>query len=349
MEKVLLGMSGGVDSSVAAFLLKKQGYDVIGVTMKLFNDTNSNAVADAQKVCEYLNIPHYVINLIDEFKTYVIDNFVCEYSKCHTPNPCVECNKYLKFGIMYKKAQELGCNYIATGHYAKIEYDDKFQKKVLKKSNSFLKDQTYFLYNLKEELLDHILFPLGEFESKNEIRKIAIDNNLPVANKPDSEDICFIPNGDYKYFLENKANFKGSVGNIVNKNGDILGKHSGLYQYTIGQRKGLGISNETPLYVVGFNNSKSELIVGEEKELYTKECTVSKLNFIPCSKLEKEMYVDVKTRFSKNTSKAWIVPILKDVKVVFDEPARAITPGQSAVFYDNDVVICGGIIQVLYL
>ena len=346
-KKVLLGMSGGVDSSVAALLLKQQGYDVIGVTMKLFLSNDNSTIDDAKRVCEYLNIPHYVINLTEEFKNYVIDNFICEYSKCHTPNPCIQCNKYLKFGIMWKKAQELGCNYLATGHYAKIEYDPKYDMKVLKKSNS-TKDQSYFLYNIKSELLDHIIFPLGNFESKDEIRKIALDNNIPVANKPDSEDICFISNGDYKSFLEKYSNIVAKKGNIVTRDGRILGTHDGLYKYTIGQRKGLGIANEKPLYVLGFNSFNNELIVGEKKELYTKEFVVSNLNYLLFSKLNNNIHVDVKTRFSPNTYKAWLVPILDTVKVVLDEPQKAITPGQSAVFYIDDFLIGGGIIQDNY-
>lgn len=238
-----------------------------------------SSTMDSKRVCDYLQIPHYTLNFKDEFKKYVIDDFINCYANCKTPNPCIECNKYLKFGMMYKKAQELQCDYIATGHYAKIEYSEKYKQNVLKKANAVAKDQSYVLYNIPRELLDKLKLPLGTFNSKDEIRKIAEKHNLSVANKPDSEDICFIPNGNYKIFLENNSDIKSIKGNIVNPEGKILGNHTGLYKYTIGQRKGLGISNTTPLYVIGFNKEKNELIVGEEKDLYKKEFFVSYVNW----------------------------------------------------------------------
>ena len=341
-------MSGGVDSSVSAILLKEQGYDVIGITMKLFDGEcegsccNISSTMDAKRVCDYLGIPHFTLNFKEEFKTHVIDDFVDCYANCKTPNPCIECNKYLKFGCMYKKAQELKCDYIATGHYAKIEYSKKYNQNVLKVANAIGKDQSYVLYNMPREMLDKIKLPLGNFKSKDEIRKIARKHNLPVASKPDSQDICFIPNGDYRSFLENSSNIKGKKGNIVNTEGKILGTHNGLYRYTIGQRKGLGISNITPLYVTGFNKENNELIVGDEKELYRKEFLVSDVNFLLFDKLEKELVVNVKTRYSSKAYKAEIIPIEREVKVVFDEPQKSITAGQSAVFYIDDVVVGGG-------
>ena len=204
--KVLLGMSGGVDSSVAAILLKEQGYDVIGVTMQLYEGgcCNLDASWDAKRVCNSLEIPHFIIDFRESFQKYVINDFICEYKNQRTPNPCIECNKYLKFGAMYEKAKKMDCDYIATGHYAKIEYDENYGQKVLKKSNAGRKDQSYVLYNLPKNMLDNVLFPLGEFHDKSEIREIAQKCNLPVAKKPDSEDICFVPNGDYKDFLERK-------------------------------------------------------------------------------------------------------------------------------------------------
>ena len=350
-KRVLLGMSGGVDSSVAAVLLKNMGYDVIGVTMKLVDDEengaccNLDSTLDAKRVCDFLEIPHYTLNLKKEFKKYVIDNFVESYANLKTPNPCIECNKYLKFGAMYKKALELECDYVATGHYAKIEFSDEYNQYVLKRSDALYKDQSYVLYNIKRDLIDKFLFPLGVFKTKDEIREIARKYNLPVANKPDSEDICFIPDGNYKKYLETKAGFKEKVGNIVNKEGLVLGKHKGLYRYTIGQRRGLGVSFKEPLFVTGFDKEKNELLVGIEQETYTKEFLVYDLNWLLFDTLQKEMKVKVKVRYTAKECEATIIPMGDKVKVVFDEPERYVTPGQSAVFYIDDVVIGGGKIE----
>lgn len=352
MKRVLLGMSGGVDSSVAAILLKEAGYEVIGATMKLWESNNeyveggccnASTTNDAKRVCDILGIPHYVLNFKEQFNECVIKDFIEEYKKCRTPNPCIECNKYLKFGLMYKKAKELDCDYIATGHYAKIEYSQKYNMNVLKKSNAGYKDQSYVLYNLPREMTDKVLFPLGNFENKEQIRKIAKEHNLQIASKPDSEDICFIPDGNYKKFLEENSNLKESPGNIVNEKGQVLGKHSGLYKYTIGQRKGLGISNAVPLFVKGFNIDKNELIVGEENEIFTKEAVANEINLMLIDKLEEPMEVMAKIRYSAKVAKATIYPLENgNIKVVFDELQRAITPGQSIVFYIDDVVLGGG-------
>ena len=248
----------------------------------------------------------------------------------------------MQFGVMYEKAKELGCKYIATGHYARTEYSEKYNRWVLKKSNAGKKDQSYVLWSIPKELIEYILFPLAEFENKEEIRKIALEHDLKVANKPDSEDICFIPDGNYKKFLEENSNIKPKVGNIVNLSGQVLGKHTGLYNYTIGQRKGLGISNTVPLFVLGFNKEKNEVIVGEEKDLYKKEILVENINLLLVDEIKKELEVTVKTRYSSKEAKAKIIQVEDKIKVVFDEPQRAVTPGQSAVFYVDDIVLGGG-------
>ncbi len=338
-------MSGGVDSSVSALLLRNNGYEVIGTTLELFVGSsccNTNTYIDAKNVCNQIGIPHFIYNYKNEFEKYVIEDFINCYSNCKTPNPCTECNKYMKFGLMYEKAKELGCSYIATGHYAKTEYSEKYGRWVLRKSKAGKKDQTYFLWNIPKELIEHIVFPLAEFEEKEQIRKIARENNLKVANKPDSEDICFIPDGNYKKFLEKNSEIKPKKGEIINSSGKVLGEHTGLYNYTIGQRKGLGISNHVPLFVLGFNKEKNQVIVGEESELYKKEIIVTDINLLLFDKIKEELEVEVKTRYSSKSAKAKIIQENENIKVIFEEPQRATTPGQSAVFYIDDIVVGGG-------
>ncbi len=375
MKKVLIGMSGGVDSSVSALLLQKQGYEVIGATMRLwgeneqsdskenYNELSENsenkqndAVEDAKKVCEKLGIKHYVIDLREEFQKRVVDNFICTYLCAKTPNPCVECNKFLKFDAFYKVAQELGCEYIATGHYAKNFYSDEFNQYVLAKADAIEKDQSYFLYGINKDILPYIIFPLSEYTDKAEIRKIAEENGLGVAQKKDSQEICFIQNNDYISFLKKYKNINNG-GDIVLSNGKIVGKHTGLINYTIGQRRGLGVSYEEPLYVIKLDKAKNEVIVGTEKELYTDELMANELNFLVdisflINKTKKqnnlqnneqqEIEIEAKIRYRSKPAKA-ILKIEDNIAIVkFSEPQRAITPGQSVVFYLNNIVLGGG-------
>lgn len=341
MKKVLVGMSGGVDSSVSALLLKQEGYEVIGATMNLFNTESSSK--EAKEVCNDLSINHVDIDFSKEFRNCVMNYFVEEYSNCRTPNPCVMCNKKLKFGYLYDYAKNNDIEYIATGHYAKIEYSDKYKRYVLKKADNKEKDQSYFLYNIDKNILKYILFPLANFNSKEEIREIARKNNLKTASKSDSQDICFIPDGNYKRYLEENSDLKENIGNII-LNGKVIGKHTGLYKYTIGQRKGLGIAHENPLYVIGFNKTKNELIVGEEKDLYTSSFKVKDYNLLLVDSIDNKIEVMVKTRYKSKESKA-VIYIEKDlINVVFDTPQKGVTSGQSAVFYIDDIVLGGGII-----
>lgn len=343
MEKVLLGMSGGVDSSVSAILLKQSGYEVIGTTLEMFSLNGCHNYTDAQTVCQELGINHHIFDCKDKFKNHVIDNFINCYDNCKTPNPCIECNRYIKFGFMYEKAKELGCKYIATGHYAKTEYSKEYSRWVLKKSNAGNKDQSYVLWNIPKDIIEFIKFPLADFKTKEEIRQIAKDSNLKVASKPDSEDICFIPNGNYKKFLEENSSIKPKEGNIVNVKGEILGKHTGLYNYTIGQRKGLKISYKVPLFVIGFNKEKNEVIVGEECELYKKEILIKDINLLLFDNLYEEREVSVKTRYSSKEALATAKQIDENtIKITFDKPQARITPGQSAVMYIGDIVVGGG-------
>ena len=346
MKKVLLGMSGGVDSSVSAIILQKQGYEVIGLTMMLCEEEKSTAIQDAKKVCEKLNIEHHVVDLRKEFQKNVIDNFICSYAQAKTPNPCVECNKYMKFGEFYKIAQDLDCNYIATGHYAKIEYSEKYKEYVLTKSNSEKKDQTYFLYGIDKKILPQVIFPLSDFEDKTEIRKIAEENGLAVAKKKDSQEICFIPNNDYKRFLKNNdKNLKDKKGKIVLRSGEILGEHNGLIDYTIGQRKGLGISYKEPLYVLELDSRKNAVIVGTENELYSNVLEANELNFLVDIDFTKPVEIKAKVRYRAKEADC-ILKVENDIaKVMFKEPQRAITPGQSVVFYKNNIVLGGGKIK----
>ena len=343
-EKVLLGMSGGVDSSASAILLKKAGYEVIGCTMNLLEESNQEAIKDAKKVCEKLGIEHCIIDCRSEFKCNVINKFIEEYENAKTPNPCVECNKYLKFGVFYNKAEELGCKYIATGHYAKKEYSEKYNQYVLRKSNEEKKDQTYFLYTIPREKEENIIFPLQDNISKENTRKLAESYGLEIANKKDSQEICFIKDNDYQRFLKQHMQNQPKKGKIVLTTGEILGEHNGLINYTIGQRKGLGISYKEPLYVIKLDINKNQVIVGTEKELYNDKLEAINLNWIVDieDKLENGIECFAKIRYRAKEAKAKVVKEFDKIKVIFQEPQRAITPGQSVVFYDEDGIVLGG-------
>ncbi len=351
MKKVLVAMSGGVDSSVAAYLLKSQGYEVVGVTMRLWHGNDDKYlpggccslqdVTDARRVCDSLGIKHYVLNMEEEFKTCVVDPFAKEYLQGRTPNPCITCNATMKFDLLLKKAKGMGFELMATGHYARIEQEDG--QYFLKRGIDPGKDQSYVLYCLTQKELAHVLLPLGGM-NKTEIRAIAEREKLPVAHKPDSQEICFVED-DYATFLRMHYPDAEQIrqGNIVDEAGKILGKHKGLPYYTIGQRKGMEISHPTPLYVLKMDIPANELVVGPKDHAYGTECLVEPctwVNTAPTAAIE----CTVKIRYLATPAQATITPSGNTISVRFATPQFAITPGQSAVFYDQDTVIGGGII-----
>lgn len=354
-EKVVIGMSGGVDSSVSAYLLKKAGYDVIGVTMQIWQEEDVqkqeenggccglSAVDDARRVAQMLDIPYYVMNFKKEFKENVIDYFIKEYLQGRTPNPCIACNRNVKWESLLKRSLEIGADYIATGHYAQITQLEN-GRFTLKKSATDAKDQTYALYNLTQEQLSHTLMPVGEY-TKDEIRKIAEEIGLLVANKPDSQEICFIPDHDYATFIESNTDKKIKEGNFVDVDGNIIGRHKGIIHYTIGQRKGLNLSMGKPVFVVAIRPENNEVVIGDNQDVFSNQLYCNHINFMSISELIGEMEVTAKIRYSHKGAKAVIRKVEEDkIECTFEEPQRASTPGQAVVFYDGEYVIGGGTI-----
>lgn len=354
-KKVVIGMSGGVDSSVAAYLLKKQGYDVVGVTMQIWQDEKEykldeeggccglSAVDDARRVAGDLDIPYYVMNFKKEFKTNVMDYFVEEYLNGRTPNPCIACNRYVKWESLLKRSMEIGADYIATGHYARVIKLPN-GRYTLQKAATDAKDQTYALYNLTQFQLEHTIMPVGEY-TKDEIRGIANEIGLKVANKPDSQEICFIPDNDYAAFINCNTDKKIEEGNFVDTKGNVIGRHKGITHYTVGQRKGLNLSMGRPVFVVEIRPQTNEVVIGDSKDVFADKLIANKLNFMSVEKLEGKMEVYAKIRYSHKGAKCVIEQISDDeIMCTFEEPQRAITPGQAVVFYENDYVVGGGTI-----
>ena len=356
MSKVVVGMSGGVDSSVAAYLLKEQGYDVIGVTMQIWQDEEQamqeenggccglSAVDDARRVAAALEIPYYVMNFKKEFKEHVIDYFVEEYQNGRTPNPCIACNRYVKWESLLQRSLSIGAEYIATGHYARVVQLEN-GRYTLRRSATLAKDQTYALYNLTQDQLKRTLMPVGEY-TKEEVRSIAEKINFRIANKPDSQDICFVPDGDYASYIEEEAGVKVPKGNFVLTDGTVLGCHKGITHYTVGQRKGLGLALGYPAFVLEIRPETNEVVIGTKEESMTMQLRARNLNFMSIEDLTEPLHVFTKIRYNHRGAWCTIEKTGEDeILCTFDEPQRAVTPGQAVVFYDGEYVLGGGTIQ----
>lgn len=355
-NKALIAMSGGVDSGVSAYLMKNRGYDCIAVTMKLFStgdislsEENSccstEDISIAKNLANSLGMPHYLLNFSDDFKEKVIDNFISSYENGATPNPCIECNRHLKFSRLFSFAEENGCDYIVTGHYARVERDEASGRYFLKKAIDEEKDQSYVLYSLTQKQLSHTIFPLGSM-TKPQVREIALSQGFENANKKDSQDICFIPDGKYADFIESYTQKKYPEGNFIDTSGNILGTHKGIIRYTIGQRKGLGLALPQPMYVTKVDCENNNVILGLHNELFSKTLTASNINLISQETIEKPIRVKAKIRYRQKEQWATAVQTDADtLRIEFDEPQRAITKGQSVVLYDGDIVVGGGTIE----